>query len=356
VRVRIVSYEDLDLWILGKFARRLHENLRLQGVDTDIAKTPDPAADINHHIIYTYYDGKKTSPNSIDTVMITHIDSDQKLDMLRLQLVNADMGICMSNQTLEQLVRLGIPRHKVCLVNPAHDRAIRPRKKLIGITSKVQPTGCKREQMLSDLAAQISGDDFEFFIMGSGWSPIVESMRNQGIEVDYHKDFDESIYLQKLSTFDYYLYLGQDEGSMGFIDALQAGVPTIVTPQGFHLDAPQGITHPFNEIHELVKIFHQIAEEKNRLSRAVEGWTWERYAQNHVTIWNYLLTQKSAQPVSADQMGELRSLRIARGKTLSNLGASFYHGLRLLKNRKRMGAMLRYRLGRYSTSARKHVC
>jgi len=233
---------------------------------------------------------------------------------------------------------------------------MRPRRKLIGITSKVQPTGCKREQMLGDLADHISGDDFEFFIMGSGWSPIVESMRKRGIEVEYHEDFDEKIYLSRIPLLDYYLYLGQDEGSMGFIDALQAGVPTIVTPQGFHLDALHGITHPFNELDELLRIFHEIAEQKNRLYRAVETWTWPIYAQNHVAIWSYLLRQKHAEPGPVDQMPELKSLGIVQSKTLSNLGAVFYHGIRLLKNRKRMGAMLRYRLGRYSTSARKHVC
>ena len=210
MKVRIVSYEDLDLWILGKFARRLHENLKLQGVDADIANTPDPTADINHHIIYSYYDGSKSSPNTLDTVMITHIDTDQKLDLVRQQLTNADMGICMSKETLEQIVRLGVPRHKLCYVNPAHDQTIRPRRKLIGITSKVQPTGCKRERMLTDLAGNISGADFEFFIMGSGWAPVVESMRNRGIEVEYHEDFDEKIYISRIPMLDYYLYLGQD--------------------------------------------------------------------------------------------------------------------------------------------------
>jgi hypothetical protein len=286
--------------------------------------------------------------------MVTHIDDGPKLDMVRQQLVNAELGICMSTETLQQLVRRGIPRHKLSYVNPAHDGGIRPRRKLIGITSKVQPTGCKREQMLLELSSRISADDFKFFIMGSGWSQIVESMRKLGIEVEYHEDFDESIYLAKISALDYYLYFGQDEGSMGFIDALRAGIPTIVTPQGFHLDAIHGITHPFNELDELVNIFREIAEQKNRLYRAVETWTWPEYARKHVVIWDYLLRQKNGQPVPAEQRAELKSLKIARNKTLSNISAGLYHGIRLLKNRKRMEAMLRYRLGRSSTNATKH--
>ena len=52
MNVRIVCYEDVDAWILGKFALRLCENLILQGVQADISKAPDNSADINHHIIY----------------------------------------------------------------------------------------------------------------------------------------------------------------------------------------------------------------------------------------------------------------------------------------------------------------
>ena len=60
MKVRIVCYEDLDLWILGKFARKLKEQLTLLGVQCDIAKTPDITADINHHIIYYNYDGMRS--------------------------------------------------------------------------------------------------------------------------------------------------------------------------------------------------------------------------------------------------------------------------------------------------------
>jgi hypothetical protein len=339
----------VDGWILGKFARRLHENLILQGVDADIAKFPDASADINHHIIYLDYDGKKTTT---ETMMITHIDTDWKVDMVRQQLVNAAMGICMSTDTLAQLVHQGIPRHKLCCVNPAHDGGVRPRRKLIGITSKVQPGGCKREQMLLDLASQISGDDFEFFIMGAGWSAIVDSMRKQGIEVEYHHDFDERIYLPKVSTLDYYLYFGQDEGSMGFLDALRSGIPTIVTPQGFHLDAVQGITHPFNELHELVNIFREIAEHKNRLYQAVESWTWPEYARQHVLIWDYLLHKRISTPISRNQEKELKSMRVAQGRTLSNLNAAFYGGVykirrKFFKIRSHVDAMVRYRYGKH---------
>jgi hypothetical protein len=100
MKVHIVCYEDVHGWILGKFALKLQEHLRPLGVAASISKQPDPLADINHHIIYYDYDGRKTTT---DTVMVTHIDTDWKRERLRQQLVNAAMGICMSAETVDNL-------------------------------------------------------------------------------------------------------------------------------------------------------------------------------------------------------------------------------------------------------------
>jgi hypothetical protein len=104
--------------------------------------------------------------------------------------------------------------------------------------------------------------------------------------------FNYDIYTQMIPRLDYYLYMGQDEGSMGFIDALAAGVGTIVTPQGYHLDAPNGITYAFNTLSELEAIFKKIAADRKLLTDAVSDWTWEYYAKKHLDLWNYLLTGK----------------------------------------------------------------
>ena len=149
MKVHIVCYEDVHGWILGKFALKLQEHLRPLGVAASISKQPDPRADINHHIIYYDYDGRKTTT---DTVMVTHIDTDWKRERLGQQLVNAAMGICMSAETVDNLTAAGLPREKLCFVNPGHDGEMRARRTIIGITSKVQPSGCKREGILLDLA------------------------------------------------------------------------------------------------------------------------------------------------------------------------------------------------------------
>jgi hypothetical protein len=288
MRVRIVSYEDINAWILGKFARRLHEELLKLGIEVDIANKIDHTADVNHHIIYLGYDETRES-SSLDTLMVTHVDSVKKLNLVKRQLTVAKSGICMSKPTSDELATGGIPADRLCYINAAHDGVIVPKKYNMGITSKVQPDGCKREGMLLSLCERVSPEDFRFTIMGMGWEHIIDTIRNRGFEVRYYNDFDYDEYVKLIPTLDYYLYFGQDEGSMGFIDALAAGVKTIVTPQGYHLDAPGGITHPFNEIGELVDIFNTLAKERRTLIDSVATWTWRDYAIKHVEVWEQLL-------------------------------------------------------------------
>lgn len=339
MRVRIVCYEDTKEWIVGKFAIRLCEHLQQTGVRADISKVPEPAADINHHLLYGGYDGKR---NSIDTMMITHIDHPGKVSQLAYQLLTAKMGICMSSDTMHMLTRQALPRGRLCFVNPAHDGVMKPRKLLVGITSKVQPGGCKREDMLGQLANHISNADFRFSIMGAGWDVIVEAMRSHGIEVDYCDHFDRNAYERLIPNLDYYLYFGKDEGSMGFLDALAAGVTTIVTPQGFHLDTEGGIVHSFDELDELVKVFDSIAEKRGRLVKAVETWTWSEYARKHLVIWRYLLARDSGQTVPAELKGELRSLGVALNRTAAGLQTLAY---RVLRKGNRVVAKIKCRIG-----------
>lgn len=312
MRVRLVCYEDVDAWILGKFASKLCENLLALGVDADIAKTTDRSADINHHVIYYDYDGQKSS---LDTVMVTHIDTKWKLKKLKSQLENAVMGVCMSSDTVVKLADGGVPRDRLCFVTPAHDGDMVPRKIVFGITSKVQPTGCKREAMLDELADRIAPDLVAFQIMGAGWDPIVERLRARGFHVDYTDHFDRALYHQLVPRFDYYLYFGQDEGSMGYIDALAAGVPTIVTPQGFHLDVAEGITHPFDDLDELVRIFDQIAARKRRRVKAVSTWTWRAYARRHLALWSYLLEREKAAGRSLPPPPDVKALGVVETPT-----------------------------------------
>lgn len=309
VRIHIICYERLNDWILGKFAVKLCENVRLNGIECTLANAPDPSADINHHICYIGYQGRRTNN---DTLMITHVDTPPKGELKRLlrQIDSVEMGVCMSTATMNNLASRGVSRPKLCFINPAHDGIISSRKIRIGITQRIYPDGRKREHLLLELASTISPDDFSFHIMGSGWHTNVEKLRAMLFEVHLLDRYVKSEYDKLFCSIDYYLYWGVDEGSLGFLDALAAGVPTIVSAQGFHLDAQNSITHLFKNDAELYQIFEQLAGEKRKRQNAVKNWTWKNYACKHLLMWNYVIARKSNLPLPPSLQSGLREIAI----------------------------------------------
>lgn len=284
MKVRIVCYEDVNAWILGKFALKMKENLDKMGIQADISNVPDANADINHHIIYLDY---KDMQMGNDSLMITHIDTIDKFKQVKKQLDSAIVGICMSKETMNYLIQMGINKEKLCYINPAHDGVIKIKKYVIGITCRVQSDGRKRESFITKLSQKINPLFFKFKIMGDNWEPQVKALKDKGFEVEYYDHFIYEEYARLIPSLDYYLYTGMDEGQMGFVDALAAGVKTIVTPQGYHLDAPYGITYSFKTYEELEHIFLTIQKEKELLVNSVSSWNWYDYTQKHIEVWNY---------------------------------------------------------------------
>lgn len=284
MKINICCYERG--WIFGKIAIRLRDHVAARGINCIVGDRPKDNVEVNHHIGGLGYNGKTPT---INTLMVTHVDEQSKVDGFRKLLAAANMAICMSQQTMKLLVEKGLPAEKLYVVNPAHDGVIRPRKLNIGITSRLYKDGRKREGMVRDLGKRISPDDFCFTIMGSGWDGIVEAIRGLGFDVSYYPEFKLEIYNSIVPMFDYYLYVGQDEGSMGFLDACAAGVKTIVTTQGFHLDAMGGITYSFSDLDELTEIFKRIQYGRQRRIDSVADWTWDKYAQRHIEIWERCL-------------------------------------------------------------------
>ena len=119
-------------------------------------------------------------------------------------------------------------------------------------------------------------------------------MRSYGAEVNiyewsenYQADYGRLI--KAIPNFDYYLYMGLDEGSLGTLDALAAGIPTIISKEGFHMDLGIPSDLLFIEYYELRAIFQQIKEKINSRVQSVKSLTWEEYAKKHITIWKSLL-------------------------------------------------------------------
>src|SRR5262245_52271141 len=136
MKVHLVRGDKDESWILGKFAQKLRDELLAEGLSCEISSKSDPRANVNHYVSRKYY-ARNEKNDGITTILVTHINTDHKLAYLRSQLIDADIGVCMSTETVEKLVQQGIPRSKLCFITPGHDSAIRPRKIVIGITTKI---------------------------------------------------------------------------------------------------------------------------------------------------------------------------------------------------------------------------
>lgn len=284
MKINLVNYEErygIKDGILTKFAQEMDKALREMGQTVSISSRPDPKSDINHHINYLPYEHTDT----INTLMVTHLlDNKEKTKTLLIHMKEADMGICMSTEMKDFLSNKKIPIRKLSSVLPPHHRRER-RPIIIAICTKVYSDGCKREWMLRELCKTIDKKKVAFRVMGDGWKPMLEELVKEGVLIDYCNHFDENVYGMILDSSDYYLYFGLDEGSMGTVDALNAGLKVITTPIGFHKELP--IDYSFTTQEELNDVFKAISE------NAVKDMTWHWYAGEHLKIWKKLYEKRA---------------------------------------------------------------
>jgi len=283
MKINIIYYEAG--WILYKFAKCVYDELKALGLDVSLSQKFDTKADINHYFVPNYADlvDEKT------TFMITHVDTARKIAQIKEQTEKGGIGVCMSLDTRNKLIANGVKSNKLCYIHPAQDGQIKPRKVSLGFTHRVYDDSRKRESMLVDICKQINPEIFRFVIMGSGWEEIIFELQAMGFETEYYSDFDKEKYNELMVNLDYYCYFGFDEGSMGYLDAVAAGIGTIVTPQGYHLDTECEITYPVSTIDEIVDALHDIEGKRAKNLRFIETWTWKNYALKHLEIWKYML-------------------------------------------------------------------
>ncbi len=293
-RLKICIVYKEDGWIFGKFARKLQEELGMLGQDVWISEEEDATADVNHFISYARLAKFYGNAVTVRTTMVTHIDTLMKKELIFFQARHGAVGICMSADTQQKLISWGMPADKICYINPAQDGEIQLRKMILGITNRCHFSEDlrKRDDFIVKVCEQLNPEFFKLRIMGGGWNDIVRRLRELKFEVDYYAEFDREIYMQLMPSLDYWLYYGFDEGAMGYLDALAAGVKTIATPQGYHLDTKCGLTYPCSTVDDFAMVLKQIQNEKQQIVDSVKDWTWENYAKKHLEIWQYLTSSR----------------------------------------------------------------
>ena len=226
MKVNIVTPALFDEnWIMRKIIRRLTEELKgFPDLEVAVSERPDPEADINHYGLYLWYNREEAPKGTHKTAYITHVDDLKKLADLFSLLQDCDAGICMSQDHLRQLVRMGCPESKLCSVRIGVDHFVRKRKITLAFPFRLYSDGRKNVDQLLALLPELSPEIFRFKIIGDGWDEAVAKFRAAKFEVDCQPEFSLEAYRDFFADADYALYLGRDEGAICMVDAADAGV------------------------------------------------------------------------------------------------------------------------------------
>lgn len=154
-----------------------------------------------------------------------------------------DSFICMSEEDAEYLVELGFDPKKVYgKTLPVRNTYIRPIS--IGIFSACYSDGRKNEQWLLDYCESHECiKNVNFVFVGRGWGEVVNKLEQMGCTYEWHNvsrslPYEYEFQQHKLSSLNYYIYMGMDGGALGTYDAYAQDVQLCVTYDGFHKAIP----------------------------------------------------------------------------------------------------------------------
>lgn len=260
-------------------------------IDCYLSSKPRQDVDVNHSIIFLFLKDKNIlfPRETINTTMLTHVNDQFRYDKVKSISRHLDAGITMSKHHMDYIKTKKLGLKKIFSVLPPHDNDIDLKKIHIGIFSNLYTDGRKNEAFFEKIFCNLENRLFKVSIIGKGWSKIVQKLRNKNIEVKYYNHFFRTIYIREIKKIDYLLYLGNDEGSMTFMDAIQLGIKTIMIPQGFQYDLRKLITHPIKkDLSNLKSTLVHLSKERKKFIEYKNKLTWDNYVKEHLSIWKYL--------------------------------------------------------------------
>ena len=294
MKINIINL-DKEGWILTKFAKKMYLHLKLMKYECFLSKKARKDVDINHSIIFLFLKDKQAlfPEKTINTTMLTHVNDDFRYRKVKSISKFLDAGITMSKNHMDFIKKKNLGIKKLFSVLPPHDNDLEIKKIHIGIFSNLYNDGRKNEGFFEKIFCNLDNNLFKLSIIGKGWQEIVLKLRKQKIEVNFYKKFFRTIYISELRKIDYLIYLGNDEGSMTFMDAIQLGIKTIMIPQGFQYDLKKLITYPLKkDLSNLPMILKKLSLEKKKFLIYKEKLTWRYYVEEHLKIWKSLKESK----------------------------------------------------------------
>jgi len=292
VKINIISYEKPG-WILYEYAKKLAE--ALLSLEEQVVLTFEPIAecDVTFHVNYLGLLNIATGGTHVS--LVTHVDTPGKLHLVKAQAASNVKGLCMSYDTARRLRELTGVDAFWSITPPAMVSPLLNTKEVL-IAGRTYPDGRKREAMLVEFAAKLTPQNFSFRIIGGGWAEQVSALLEMGFNVNWTEHFSRECYREALTSSEYLLVLGNDEGAISTLDALAFDVVPIVTAQGYHLDHASEVMMFSSDV-QLIEIATSIdvLEGKRRAKKESLG-NWVGFAREHVKLWKGFIMESTRKP------------------------------------------------------------
>lgn len=279
---------------MGKIADDIQKNAELLGYSCRCGKTEDyQGEEICYHLNYAI--AKPIKQARHNSVFYTHLnDVFQELNIVE-EKDSFDSFICMSPEDSQYLIELGFDKSKVYgRVLPVRNNYIKPIS--IGIFSACYPDGRKNEQWLIDFCKEYeSSKNINFVFIGQGWDGVVKELESLGCTFEWHNvsrklPFEYQFQQNKLSSLDYYIYMGMDGGAMGAYDAYAQCVPLCITLDGFHKAIPD-IDYSFDNKQTFIEeLFKVVSRHDRRLKFFLDNNPAD-YVKWIIDVWNGKVSQ-----------------------------------------------------------------
>lgn len=275
-------------WILKIIADDIANELTKRGL---VVRKGDYANYKGEDIVYHMWwriavPYKKAKVNS---VFITHTDdSFKEHDLCKIKDF-FDSYITMSDEDACFLKELGFDQNKVFGINLAvRNNYIKPIS--LGIFSNCYPDNRKNENWLLDYCASHEIAKLANFVfVGHGWGKFVNQLLPYNCSFEWHcvsRKMPHEYFFQqlKLSSLDYYLYMGMDGGAMGTYDAYAMGAHLCVSDDGYHKAIPD-IDFKFTNKEEFDKCMDSILQIQKRKLAFYDNNNVENYVEQLYSIW-----------------------------------------------------------------------
>ena len=293
-----VELESQD-WIINILGKDIHDGLEKLGYKCRMGTYDEyRGEDISFHMWWGL-----TQPHAeakVNALFVTHTDDNFKEDRLCKIKNDYDFYFTMSPEDAQYLIELGYDKEKVYGLNlPVRNTYIRPIT--MGIFSRFYPDKRKNEDwLLRYCQTHPTCKLVDFVFIGKDWGDFVKQLEELGCSFQWHsvsRDMPyEYMYQQlKMTTLDYYIYMGMDGGAMGAYDAYAMGSSLCISDDGYHKAIPD-VEYLFLNEEEFVKQMDSIVEKQRRKIEFFSKNTSDNYAkgisyviENHAYPPSYII-------------------------------------------------------------------